>query len=555
MEEEESGMVAAAAPPLPADAGGRRQLARRAGLVSAGVFASRILGLVREQTFAVLFGAGRELDAFVTAFRIPNLMRDLFAEGALSAAFVTTFTQRMEKDGAPAAWRVANLVVNALAVVVGLLTLVGIWFAPALVHLIAPGFAEIPGKAELTVEMTRIMFPFLLLVALAAVAMGILNTCNVFGVPAAASAFFNLGSIVGGIGAVAWLAPGYIASVFGGGQAPDPDAAARAITGMAIGTLIGGLLQLLVQVPSLFRVGFRWRPALDPGDAGLRQVLRLMGPATVGAAAVQVNVLVNSNFASYLGDGPVSWLNVAFRFMQLPIGLFGVAVGTVALPVVSRHRARGDTAALARTVGQALELVALLCLPAAAGLAAFGVPIIGLVYEHGRFGPADTTFAAQALAAYAIGLAGYAGIKVLAPAFYALDDTRVPMLVSALSIVTNLVLNWTFVRVLGFGHVGLALSTSGVAIGNCALLYAILRRRVGPLGTQAGRAFARIALATAVMIAAAVAVDAVVSPMLPAGATARHALRLLVAIPVSGAVLVGVAHALGIPVVPRLRRR
>jgi len=547
-------MVAAATPP-PDAGGGRRQLARRAGLVSAGVFASRILGLVREQTFAVLFGAGRELDAFVTAFRIPNLMRDLFAEGALSAAFVTTFTQRMEKDGAPAAWRLANLVVNALAVVVGLLTLLGIWFAPALVHFIAPGFAEIPGKAELTVEMTRIMFPFLLLVALAAVAMGVLNTCNVFGVPAAASAFFNLGSIVGGLGAAVWLAPGYVESVFGAGRgAVEPDAAARAITGMAVGTLVGGLLQLLVQVPSLWRVGFRWRPALDPGDAGLRQVLRLMGPATVGAAAVQVNVLVNSNFASYLGDGPVSWLNVAFRFMQLPIGLFGVAIGTVALPAVSRHRARGDTAALARTVGQALELVALLCLPAAAGLAVFGVPIIGLVYEHGRFGPTDTTFAAQALAAYAVGLAGYAGIKVLAPAFYALDDTRVPMLVSVLSIVTNFVLNWTFVRVFGFGHVGLALSTSAVAIANCVLLYVILRRRVGPLGTRAAAGFGRIVAATVIMIAAAAAVDAAVSPMLPAAATARHALRLLVALPVSAGVLWGAAYALGIPV-PRLRRR
>ena len=553
MEEGESGMIAAAAPPP--DAGGRRQLARRAGLVSAGVFASRILGLVREQTFAVLFGAGRELDAFVTAFRIPNLMRDLFAEGALSAAFVTTFTQRMEKDGAPAAWRLANLVVNTLAVVVGLLTLLGIWLAPALVHFIAPGFADIPGKTELTVEMTRVMFPFLLLVALAAVAMGVLNTCNVFGIPAAASAFFNLGSIVGGLATVAWFAPGYIESVFGGGRvAVEPNAAARAITGMAVGTLVGGLLQLLVQLPALHRVGFRWRPTFNPSDAGLRQVLRLMGPATVGAAAVQVNVLVNSNFASFLGDGPVSWLNVAFRFMQLPIGLFGVALGTVALPAVSRHRARGDTAALGRTVGQALELVALLCLPAAAGLAVFGVPIIGLVYEHGRFGPTDTTLAAQALAAYAVGLAGYAGIKVLAPAFYALDDTRVPMLVSVLSIVTNFVLNWTFVRVFGFGHVGLALSTSAVAIANCVLLYVILRRRVGLLGTRAAAGFGRIVAATVIMIAAAAAVDAAVSPMLPAAATARHALRLLVALPVSAGVLWGAAYALGIPV-PRLRRR
>src|SRR5438132_7636097 len=248
MEAEESAPAAAALPPV--EAGGRAQLARRAGVVSAAVFASRVLGLVREQVFAIFFGAGRELDAFITAFRIPNLLRDLFAEGALSAAFVTTFTWRLEHEGEAAAWRLANLVVNALAMVVGALTLAGIWLAPALVSAIAPGFAAIPGKAELTVELTRIMFPFLLLVALAAVAMGVLNTRHVFGVPAAASAFFNLGSIVGGLGCATWLAPGYLAGVLGRGPAPDPGLATRAMTGMAIGTLGGGLLQLLVQVPS-----------------------------------------------------------------------------------------------------------------------------------------------------------------------------------------------------------------------------------------------------------------------------------------------------------------
>src|SRR5207249_3727142 len=314
----------------PVETGGSAQLARRAGVVSAAVFASRILGLVREQVFAVFFGAGRELDAFITAFRIPNLLRDLFAEGALSAAFVTTFTWRLEHEGEAAAWRLANLVVNALAIVVSAITLAGIWFAPALVTAIAPGFADIPGKVELTVALTRIMFPFLLLVALAAVAMGILNTRHLFGVPAAASAFFNLGSIVGGLGCATWLAPGYLSGVLGRGPAPDPGLVTRAMTGMAIGTLAGGLLQLLVQVP-------------------------------------------------------------------------------------------------------ALELVALFCLPAAAGLALMGVPVIGLIYEHGRFASRDTAAAAQALAGYALGLAGYAGIKVLAPAFYALGDARTPMLVSVLS--------------------------------------------------------------------------------------------------------------------------
>jgi putative peptidoglycan lipid II flippase len=499
MEPERSAPLAAA-PPV--EGAGRAMLARRARVVSGAVLASRVLGLVREQVFAVCFGAGRELDAFVTAFRIPNLLRDLFAEGALSAAFVSTFAQRLERDGEGSAWRLANLVVNALAVVVGVLTLVGIWATPAIVDAIAPGFAAIPGKTALTVSLTRVMFPFLLLVALAAVAMGILNTRNVFGVPALASAFFNVGSIVGGLGCAAWLAPEYLRAVVDRtALASDGALAARAMTGMAIGTLVGGLLQLLVQFPSLRRVGFRYRPLLDVRDPGLRQVLRLMAPATIGAAAVQVNVFVNNNFASYLGDGPVSWLNVAFRFMQLPIGLFGVAIGTVTLPVVSRQSARGDTAALGRTVAQALELVALLCLPAAAALAVLGVPVIGLVYEHGRFLPADTTAAAQALAGYALGLAGYAAIKVLAPAFYALDDARVPALVSLFSIAVNYALNWMLVRRLGFGHVGLALATSAVALANCALLWVMLRQRIGPFGEHLGRVLARITAATGLMAA------------------------------------------------------
>jgi putative peptidoglycan lipid II flippase len=544
---------------MTAEAGGRAQLARRAGVVSAAVLASRVLGLVREQVFATFFGAGKELDAFITAFRIPNLLRDLFAEGALSAAFVTTFTHELERKGEGAAWRLASLVVNALAVVVGGLCLLGICFAPAITRAIAPGFADVPGKIELTVHLTRIMFPFLLLVALAAVAMGVLNTRNRFGVPAAASAFFNLGSVIGGLACVAWLAPGYLGTVVAtmrgvAGPPPDPALTARAISGMAIGTLVGGLLQLLVQVPSLRRVGYRYQPVLAPRDPALRQVLRLMAPATIGAAAVQVNVFVNNNFASFLGNGPVSWLNVAFRLMQLPIGLFGVAIGTVTLPLVSRHAARGDAEAMRSALRQALEMVALLCIPAAAGLAWFGVPVIGLIYEHGRFTAADTVAAARALAGYAIGLAGYAGIKVVAPAFFALNDARTPMRVSLLSIVVNFALNWLFVRVLGFGALGLALSTSAVAIANCAILLLMLRRRLGPFGRGLGGAIVRIAVATALMLVAAIAVDATLAGWLPPRPLFHHGLRVAVVLPVAVVAFWVGCRALGIAV-PTLRRR
>ncbi|MFN8543363.1 MAG: murein biosynthesis integral membrane protein MurJ [Candidatus Binatia bacterium] len=541
--------------------GGRRHLARRAGVVSLAVAASRVLGVVREQVFAVCFGAGRELDAFITAFRIPNLLRDLFAEGALSAAFVTTFTQTFERDGEDAAWRLASRVTNTLALVVSTICLIGIWLAPSIVVTIAPGFRAIPGKVELTTALTRVMFPFLLLVALAAIAMGILNTRNRFGVPAAASAFFNVGSIVGGLGVAAWLVPGFLgaalAALRSGGALPaDPAVSARAITGMAVGTLVGGMLQLLVQVPSLVHVGFRYRPLLDPFDPGVRQVLRLMGPATIGAAAVQVNVFVNNNFASYLGDGPVSWLNVAFRFMQLPIGLFGVAIGTVTLPLVSRQAARGDAVAFRATLRRSLELVALLCVPAAAFLALLGEPVIGLVYQHGRFGAADTHAAAAALAGYALGLAGYAAIKVLAPAFYALDDARVPMAVSLLSIVTNYAMNWTLVRALGFGHVGLAVSTSAVALANCLLLYVVLRGRIGSLGRGFVATLARIAGATALMSVAVTVVDALSSGVLPDRPVFHHAARLAAALPTAGGTFWLGCRLLGVEVpLPRRRSR
>ena len=535
-----------------AAAASRRQLVRRAGVVSAAVAASRVVGVLREQAFAVFFGAGRELDAFVTAFRIPNLLRDLFAEGALSAAFVSTFTQCRERDGEAAAWRLANRVLNLLAVIVGALCLLGIACAPGLVRLIAPGFAAIPGKLALTTTLTRIMFPFLLLVAVAAVAMGVLNTCGVFGIPAATGAFFNLGSLAAGLACAWWIAPGYIGGVVraleaGAPPPTDPALAARAILGMAVGTLVGGALQVLVQLPALGRVGFRYAPLFSPRDPAVRQVLRLMAPAAIGAAAVQVNVVVNNNFASYLGDGPVSWLNIAFRFMQLPIGLFGVAVGTVTLPAVARHVALGDGTALRATLREALEMVALCCLPAAAGLALFGAPLIAVVYQHGRFGPADTHAAAMALAGYALGLVGYAGVKVLAPAFYALDDARTPMLVSLASMGTNYALNWSFVRALGLGHVGLALSTSAVALANCVVLYALLRRRLGPLGRGLPAVVLRIGGATAVMALVAGAIDRALAAALLPPTPLRALVRLAVGGPVGATTFWVAGRALAVP--------
>lgn len=533
------------------------RLARSASVVGVAILASRVLGLVREQVFAASFGGGRELDAFVTAFRIPNLFRDLFAEGALSAAFVTCFTQTLAREGEARAWRLANLVVHALLVVVGAVVLVGMVGAPWVVDLIAPGFADIPGKTRLTVELTRVMFPFLLLVALAAVAMGMLNARGRFGVPASASSFFNLGSIVVGLLCAWWMAPGYLASVWAQGGAAagaSPELAERAIVGMAVGTVVGGALQLLVQVPSLYRLNYRYRPMLSFRDPGVRQVLALMGPATIGAAAVQINVLVNSNFASQLGDGAVSWLNVAFRFMQLPIGLFGVAVGVVALPAVSRSAERDDMTEFNATIVRALRLVFGLCLPAAVGLAILAPQFVGLVYQHGRFTAHDTSMAANALVAYAIGLAGYANIKVTVPAFYALGDARTPAAISCLSIVVNAIGNWLVINRLGGGHAGLAFVTSLVALLNFAVLLVLLRRRIGAFVGLAS-AVLKLSVASGAVALVCLLVRVGVDLFVPVDQFFGRALVAGTAVPAAAIAFVAVAGALGVDEVGTMARR
>src|SRR5438552_9671477 len=341
-----------------AEAEGQRISTRATGVVGIAILCSRILGLLREVVFASLFGASRNMDAFLTAFRAPNMLRDLFAEGALSTAFVTTFSRRIATDGDVSAWRLASKVATLTLVFMSALTVLGIIGAPVLIQILAPGFP--PEKAALTIQLTRIMFPFILLVSLAALVMGMLNARNVFGMPAMASSFFNLGSVIGGVALCYWLEP-----------QPDwrhPHFGERGLMGWSIATLIGGFLQLVVQFPALRRVGFKFRPDFNWRDAGVRTILVLMGPATIAASAVQVNVAVNSGFASALGDGPMAWLNIAFRLMQLPLGIFGVAVGTVTLPLISRSAATGDLPAFRSALSHALRLVMLLTIPAAIGL-------------------------------------------------------------------------------------------------------------------------------------------------------------------------------------------
>ncbi len=472
-------------------------VARSAGIVSLAVMASRVLGLAREMVFAFFFGASRSIanDAYVIAFRIPNLLRDLFAEGALSSAFVPVFSGYLVNKDERAAFRLSNYITTLLILVLGTLVVLGIIFAPQVVLVIAHGFEDDPEKFALTVRLTRIMMPFILLVALAAQAMGVLNARDRFAIPALSSSFFNIGSIVGGVAVAALLTdPTFVRPIQSIIENP-----VEGIVGMAYGVLIGGFLQYSVQWPSLYKAGFRFRPALSLSDPGVRRILKLMGPALIGAAAVQVNVLVNSNFASAIPEnGAVSWLNYAFRFMQFPIGVFGVAIATATLPAISRSAARKDLAEFRHTLANSVELAFLLTIPSAIGLVVLGRPIIALIYERGLFTPADTARTADALAFYAIGLAGYAAIKILAPAFYALGDARTPMLISLLSIFINFVMNWLLVNVMR--ERGLALSTSTVALLNFALLYLIIRRRVdGIEGRATLTATAKIIIASVVM--------------------------------------------------------
>src|SRR5881394_3510436 len=481
---------AGAAAATAAEPGAERLNTRAAGVVGLAVLCSRVLGLAREQIFAALFGGGRVMDAFTIAFRIPNLLRDLFAEGALSTAFVTVFSRTAALQDTAAAWRLADKVATLTAVSLSAITVTGIATAPWLVAALAPGFD--PGKAALTVTLTRIMYPFILLVSLAALVMGMLNARNVFGMPAMASSFFNLGSIIGGVALCYWLEP----------QADwrHPHFGERGLMGLAIATLIGGLLQLVVQLPSLGRVGFRFRPDFKWRDPGVRTILAIMGPATIAASAVQINVAVNSGFASKLGDGAITWLNVAFRLMQLPLGIFGVAVATVALPLVSRSAALGNKEEFRGALSHAMRLVMLLTIPSAIGLMILAEPIIGLIYQHGRFTSASTIQTAGALRFYAIGLVGYSAVKVLAPAFYALDKRNLPMVVSLFSIGLNVALNWFFTFRLELGHRGLALSTSLVALTNFLILYIMMRQYLGRLETgMMLRTLAKLFLAGALL--------------------------------------------------------
>jgi putative peptidoglycan lipid II flippase len=505
------------------------RIARSAGVAGLATLTSRIFGLARDQVLAALFGAGNDMDAFVVAFRIPNLVRDLFAEGSMSAAFVPTFTRHLTLHGRPDAWRLGNNVITALVVATGVIVALGIVFARPIVTALAGDFGAVPGKLELTILLTRVMLPFLTLVAVAAACMGMLNSLQHYFVPALAPATFNVAIVAAAVLLVPLMAAA--------GWPP--------IVALAVGALVGGAGQIAMQWPPLRREGFRLRPVLDVRDPGLRQVLVLMGPGTLGLAATQVNLFVNTVLATGQGPGAVSWLTYAFRLMYLPIGLFGVSIATAVLPAAARHAAIDDPQAIRRTLSQGLALMIVFNVPAMLGLIALATPIVRLLFERGRFLPGDTASTAAAVQCYAVGLVGYSAARIASPVFYAIGRSRVPVAISAFSIALNVAASVLLVNAMGF--TGLALGTSIAALANGGVSVWLLRRRLdGIEGRYLFTTLAKILAAALLMAWAAAASERWAVILSPGRSALMQSARLAAAVGIGLLTLAAAAKLLRI---------
>ena len=453
-----------------------QNVTRAAGVVSIAVMVSRILGLARETAIGYYFSSKVSADAFYLAFRIPNFLRDMFGEGILSKAFITIFLATEAEDGEAAAWNLANRIFHLTFLVLIGITVLGAVFAPIVVDVLArDDFNEsldtvahfgFDSKVELAIYLTQLMFPYLLFVSFAAIAMGLLNSKGRFGIPACASAFFNVSSLAIGIG-------GYYVC---------PLLDIHPVTGMAFGVIIGGILQFLIQVPSMSRVGFRYRPMLSLRDPRVLQVLRLIGPAVLGVAAVQVNLLTNTFFITS-DSAWLTWITRAYRVMHLPIGIFGVAISTVALPQLARFVTVGETENFREAISYALRLMLVLTIPAAIGLMALSAPICRLLYEWGATVEEDTIGTAGLLFIYAFGLCGFSALKIVTDGFYAYKDIRAPVIVSICAVTLNICLNYLFIfRGFFLDPRAVVFSTVLTVTLNCAMLLVLLRRKVGGLG-------------------------------------------------------------------------
>lgn len=428
--------------------------------MSLATVSSKLLGFVRDMVFAGLFGASSYSDAFVVAFRLPNLFRDLFAEGALSSAFVPGLARARHEGGESSAWRLANLMLNALGMALAAVVLAGLWAAPWLLRWAAPGFEADPGQFALALHLTRLLFPFIAFMGLAALFMGTLNARREFFAPALAPAAMNLVVIVFGL----WVCPRF---------ASEKDQ----VFWWALGSLIGGAAQWLVQVPGAVRAGFRWKPRWPWGDAGVRRILGQMSPAVIGLSTTQLNLVVNTMLASQLATGAVTYLYLGNRLMQLPLGIFGVPIATAVLPDLAAYHVAGDRARFKQTLSFGLRLSLFITLPCLVGLVALALPINVLLLHYQRFDLQATRATAAVSIAYTAGVVFAAWIKILVPAFYALERSATAVKVSVAMVAANLVLNLALWR--PYGYLGLATTASVVACLQAASLGWLMRRQIG----------------------------------------------------------------------------
>ncbi len=443
---------------------------------------SRISGLVRDVVFAGLIGAGATAaaDAFYTAFRIPNFLRRIFGEGALSQAFVPVFAEYRTRTDAAETRAFVDQLTGVLGVILFVVTLIGVIAAPLLVMVLAPGFLADPHKYDLTVQMLRIIFPYLLFVSLVALSAGVLNTYGRFGAASFTPVLLNLSLI----GAALWLAP----------RLNEP------VVGLAWGVFIAGVVQLLFQVPFLRGIGMLPRPRLSLGHVGVRKVGRLMLPAIFGVSVAQINLLVNTFLASFLVTGSVSWLYYSDRLMEFPLGVFAIALATVILPSLSRKHARQSTKEFSHLLDWALRWVAIIGIPASVALIVLAVPLLSTLFQYGKFSAHDVIMSAQALMAFAMGLLGFTLVKVLAPGFYARQDTKTPVRAGTISVAANIILSCVLVYPLK--HVGLAAAVSLAAFVNAGLLFRALRRERVYRPLPGWTAFlAKVAASAAIMTA------------------------------------------------------
>jgi len=448
--------------------------------VSGMTLLSRILGFVRDFVIARTFGAGLATDAFFVAFKLPNLLRRMFAEGAFSQAFVPILGEYKNKRGDAATRQLVDHVATLLFLILLGVTALGVVAAPILVYVSAPGFLADSSKFELTVTLTRITFPYILFMSLVALAGGILNSWSRFALPAFTPVLLNLSFIVMALFAAPYFDPPVVA------------------LGWAV--FLGGALQLALQLPALAKIGMLPRFSLDWRDEGVRRILVLMAPALIGVSVSQISLLINTIFASFLDAGSVSWLYYADRLMEFPSGMLGAALGTILLPSLSKYHASDNREEYSKLLDWGLRLTLLLAAPAAVGLALMSVPLIATLFFHGAFTADDVFRTREALVAYSLGLLGLILVKVLAPGFYARQNIRTPVRIAIASLIATQAMNIVFAWILGLKHAGLALSIGLAACLNASLLYHGLRRH-GIFTPQPGwPAFsAKLALALAAM--------------------------------------------------------